>query len=95
MAIKPTSDYVLVRRIEPETVSPGGIYIPEQARERKIEAEVLAVGSGKILSNGNVRKPCVKEGDRILLAKFSGIQIDQGDESTIMIGEGDILAIIE
>jgi len=96
MSIRPLHDRVLVRRIEDETVSAGGILIPDNAKEKPSRGEVLAVGNGKHLDNGDVRPMGVKVGEKVLFSKFSGgheVKVD-GEELLVM-REDDIVGIIE
>ncbi len=72
MKIRPLQDRILVKRLEGETKTAGGIIIPDNAKEKPQEGEVIAVGKGKILEDGKIRKPDVKVGDRILFSKYSG-----------------------
>lgn len=95
MEIQPLRDRVLVMRTESETKTAGGIIIPDTAKEKPMEGEVVAVGSGKVDENGKTVPMVVKAGDKILFAKWSGTEIKiQGKEMLIM-NEGDILAIIK
>lgn len=95
MKIRPLFDRVLIKRLEHEEKSPGGIIIPDTAKEKGQEAKVVSVGSGKVLDNGEIRKPAVKEGDRILFSKYSGSEVKVGTEELLIIREEDILGIIE
>jgi len=96
MNIKPLGDRVMVRVLEPESKSKGGILLPDTAQEKPQEAEVIAVGKGKMLESGQVQTPEVKAGDKILFGKYSGTQVTtkEGDEYLIL-REEDILAIID
>jgi chaperonin GroES len=95
MKLRPLHDRIIVKRLEEEEKTVGGIIIPDTAKEKPQQGRVVAVGKGRTLENGKVIPPTVKEGDRILFGKYSGtdIKID-GDEHLIM-QEEDILAIIE
>ena len=85
MAIRPLHDRVLLRRLAEEEKTKGGIIIPDTAKEKPIEAEVIAVGSGKVLEDGKVRPLELKKGDRVLFAKYSGTEIKiEGVEHLIM-----------
>ncbi len=95
MNIKPMYDRILAKRLEPKEKVSGGIIIPDTAKEKPQEAEVVEVGEGKLLDDGNVRALKVKKGDKILLGKYSGTEITVGDEELIFIREEDILAIIK
>jgi chaperonin GroES len=95
MKIRPLWDRILIKRMEHEEKSPGGIIIPDTAKEKPQEAKVIAVGAGKVLDNGEIRKPVVKEGDRILFSKYSGTEVKMVGEEYLIIREDDILGIIE
>jgi chaperonin GroES len=95
MQLKPLNDRVVVKRIEEEEKTAGGIIIPDTAKEKPIQGEVKAVGSGKVMEDGTRRPLDVKAGDRVLFSKYAGTDIKvEGDELLIM-REDDILAIIE
>jgi len=95
MKIKPLHDRVIVKRVEEEAKTKGGIIIPDTAKEKPVEGKVVAVGKGKILDNGNKQPLEVKEGDKILFGKYAGTEINiEGDEHLIM-REDDIIAIVE
>ena len=95
MKIRPLHDRVLAKRTEEEKTSPGGIVIPDSAAEKPIQGEVVAVGNGKILDNGEVRKLDVKKGDKILFGKYSGTEVKVGGEDYLVLREDDIMGIIE
>ncbi|MBN1770334.1 MAG: co-chaperone GroES [Deltaproteobacteria bacterium] len=95
MKIRPLHDRVIVKRLEEEEKTKGGIIIPDTAKEKPLEGKVIAAGKGKILENGEVRPLDVKEGDRVLFGKYSGTEIKiEGDEHLIL-REEDILGVIE
>ena len=94
MNIRPLHDRVIVRRMEEEKTSPGGIVIPDSATEKPIKDEVLAVGKGKILESGEVRPLDVKVGDMILFGKYSGTEVNVDGEELLVMREDDITAII-
>jgi chaperonin GroES len=95
MNIRPLHDRVVVKRVEEDKTSAGGIVIPDSATEKPIEGKVVAVGNGKILESGEVRKLDVKKGDKILFGKYSGTEVKvEGDEYLVM-REDDIMGIIE
>tara|TARA_B100000886_G_scaffold276997_1_gene200948 strand:- start:6 stop:293 length:288 start_codon:yes stop_codon:yes gene_type:complete len=94
MNIRPLHDRVIVRRMEEEKTSPGGIVIPDSATEKPIKGEVLAVGKGKILESGEVRPLDVKVGDMILFGKYSGTEVNVDGEELLVMREDDITAII-
>ena len=95
MKIKPLNDRVLVKRLEETQMTKGGIYIPDTAKEKPIEGRIMAVGAGKISDKGERMPMSVKEGDRILFAKYAGTEIKLEGEEYLMMREDDILAIIE
>ncbi len=95
MKVRPLRDRVLVKRIEEEQVSRGGIIIPDSAKEKPVKGKVVAVGNGRILDNGDVRALTVKAGDTVLFSKYGGTEVKiEGDEHLIM-REDDILGIID
>jgi chaperonin GroES len=95
MNIRPLQDRVIVRRVKEEEKTKGGLYIPDTAKEKPIEAIVLAVGNGKVLEDGTVRKLDIKEGDRILFGKYTGNEVKIDGEETLILREDDILGVIE
>lgn len=95
MNLKPIGDRILVKRIESETTSKGGIIIPDAAKEKPQEAEVVAVGDGKLLDNGERLAPPVQPGDRVLFAKYAGDEIKLAGDDHLIIRSSEILAKIE
>ncbi len=95
MKIRPLHDRVLVTRLEEDKTSPGGIVIPDSAAEKPIQGEVIAVGNGKILDNGEVRTLDVKKGDKILFGKYSGTEVKIDGEEYLVLREDDIMGVIE
>lgn len=95
MKLKPLSDRILVKRIDGEAKTKGGIIIPDSAQEKPQEAEVVAVGEGKVLENGQVRKLSVKAGDRVLLSKYSGSEIKLDGTEHLIVREDDVLAVVQ
>jgi len=93
--IRPLHDRVIVKRVKEEEKSKGGIIIPDTAKEKPIEGEILAIGSGKILEDGTVRKLDVKVGDRVLFGKYSGTEVKVDGEERLILREDDILGVIE
>jgi len=93
--IRPLQDRVIVKRVKEEEKTKGGIIIPDTAKEKPVEGEVLAVGNGKILDDGKVRKLDVKVGDRILFGKYSGTEIKIDGEERLILREDDILGVVE
>ena len=95
MTIRPLYDRVLVKRLDSEEKTSGGLYIPDTAKEKPIEAKVVAVGAGKVLDDGSLRKPEIKAGDRVLFAKYSGSEVKIDGEEHLILREDDILAVLE
>ncbi len=95
MKIRPLHDRVLIKRIESQEKTKGGIIIPDTAKEKPIEGEVVAVGSGKILENGKVQPLDVKAGDRVLFGKYSGSDVRIEGVEHLIVREEEILAILE
>jgi chaperonin GroES len=95
MKIRPLHDRVVVRRREEERTSPGGIVIPDSAAEKPIQGEVIAVGNGKILDNGDTRALDVRVGDRVLFGKYSGTEVKVSGEEVLVLREEDIMGVIE
>ena len=95
MKFRPLHDRVVVRRIDAEEKTKGGIIIPDTAKEKPIEGEVIAVGNGKILEDGKVRPLDIKAGDRVLFSKYAGTEIKIDGQEHLMMREEDILGIIE
>jgi chaperonin GroES len=95
MKIRPLQDRVLVKRLEQEEKTKGGIIIPDTAKEKPIEGKVLAVGAGKIGDDGKQRPLDVKPGDRVLFGKYSGTEVKIDGEEALILREEDILGVIE
>jgi len=95
MNVKPLHDRVLVKRVQEETKTAGGIIIPDSAKEKPIEGVVVAVGPGRTLDNGTKVNPMVKTGNRILFGKYSGTEVKIANEEHLIMREEDILGIIE
>ncbi|ADC61399.1 co-chaperone GroES [Allochromatium vinosum] len=95
MNIRPLHDRVVVRRMEEERLSAGGIVIPDSATEKPIQGEIIAVGHGKILDNGSVRALDVKVGDRVLFGKYSGTEVKLDGKEFLVMREEDIMAVVE
>ncbi|KAA6186362.1 co-chaperone GroES [Thiohalocapsa marina] len=95
MNIRPLHDRVVVRRMEEERTSAGGIVIPDSATEKPIQGEVIAVGNGKIMDNGDQRALDVKVGDRVLFGKYSGTEVKLDGEEVLVMREDDIMGVIE
>jgi chaperonin GroES len=95
MNIRPLHDRVIIKRLEEERTSPGGIVIPDTAAEKPIQGEVIAVGNGKILDDGSIRALDVKVGDKVLFGKYSGTEVKVEGEDLLVMREDDIMAVIE
>ena len=95
MKIRPLHDRVIVRRLEEERKSAGGIVIPDTVKEKPIQGEVMAVGSGKILEDGKVRPVDVKVGDKVLFGKYSGTEVKIDDKEVLVLREEDIMGVVE
>jgi len=95
MKIRPLQDRVIVKRIEEEEKTKGGIIIPDSAKEKPQEGKVIAVGKGKLMDDGKVIPLDVKVGDRILFGKYSGTEVKIDGEEHLIMREEDILGIIE
>ena len=93
--LRPLQDHVLVRRVKEEEKSRGGIIIPDMAKEKPAEGEVMAVGNGKVQKNGTVRKLDVKAGDRVLFGKYNGTEVKVEGEDRLIMREDDILAVLD
>ena len=94
MNIRPLHDRVVIKRIEEEQKSAGGIVIPDTAAEKPQRGEVIAVGNGKPLDNGDTRKPEVKVGDTVMFGKFSGTELKVDGGEVVVMREDDILAVV-
>ena len=95
MKIKPLRDRVIVRRLGEEEKTKGGIIIPDTAKEKPQEGEVVAIGSGKVLEDGKVIPLEIKKGDRVLFGKYSGTEVKVDGEELLMMKEDDILGVVE
>ena len=95
MSIRPLHDRLLVKRVAEEEKSKGGIIIPDSAKEKPIEGQVIAVGKGKILDDGSVRPLDVKKGERILFGKYSGTEVKIEGEDYLIMREDDVLGVID
>ena len=95
MKIRPLHDRVIVRRQEEERTSPGGIVIPDNAAEKPVRGEVLAVGNGKILDSGEARGLDVKVGDIVLFGKYSGTEVKVDGDEVLVMREEDIMGVLE
>jgi chaperonin GroES len=95
MKIRPLQDRILIKRVDEEETTSGGIIIPDSAKEKPQEGQVVAVGPGKTLDSGEVAEPGVKAGDRILFSKYAGTDVTVDGSEHIIIREDDVLAIYE
>ena len=95
MALRPLHDRILVRRLEEEEILPGGLIIPDTAKEKPHKGEVKAVGSGKLLENGQRVPVDVKEGDRIIFGKYSGSEVKIDSDEYLILREDEVLAVVE
>jgi chaperonin GroES len=93
MKIRPLHDRVIVKRLEAETKSAGGIVIPDTAAEKPVRGEILAVGNGKVLEDGKVRPLDVKVGDKILFGKYSGTEVKIDGQEMVVMREEDVMAV--
>ena len=95
MKIRPLYDRILVKRLEEQTKTAGGLFIPDSAKEKPLEALVVAVGNGKVQEDGSLRKLEIKAGDKILFSKYSGSDIKIDGTEHLILREDDVLAVIE
>lgn len=93
--IRPINEKVLVKRLEAETKTKGGIVLPDTAKEKPKEGKVVEVGTGKLMKNGERAKFQVKKGDRVIFSPYAGTEIKQDGEEYLLINEDDILAVVE
>jgi chaperonin GroES len=95
MTIRPLHDRILAKRLQEQEKTAGGLFIPDTAKEKPLEAEIIAVGHGKVLEDGKVRPLEVKKGDKVLIGKYSGSEVKLDGEEHIILREDDILGVIE
>lgn len=95
MKVRPLGDKILVQRLEPETRTKSGIYLPETAKDKPQQAKVVAVGQGRLLKNGERAPFQVKAGDTILLSKWGGTEVKIDDKEYVVLGEDEVLAVVE
>ena len=93
--LRPLHDRVLIKRVESETTTKGGIIIPDNAKEKPLEGEVVAVGTGRVLEDGSIRALQVKAGDRVLFSKYSETEVKIGGDTLLLLREDDLLGIIQ
>ena len=94
MKMRPLQDRVIIKRVKEEERTKGGLIIPDTAKEKPIEGLVVAVGNGKVLEDGTVKKLDVKEGDRVLFGKYSGTEVKIDGEERLIVREDDILGVL-
>jgi chaperonin GroES len=95
MKLRPLHDRILVRRIEGEEKTKGGLIIPDTAKEKPQEGKVIAVGKGRVAEDGKLRPLGVHKGDRVLFTKYAGSEIEVGGDEHLIIREDDVLAVLE
>jgi chaperonin GroES len=95
MKIRPLQDRLVVRRVEEEEKTKGGIIIPDTAKEKPIEGEVIAVGTGKVTEKGDIRPLDLKVGDRVLFGKYAGTEVKIDGEERLILREDDVLGVIQ
>ena len=94
MKIRPLQDRILVKRLEAEEKTASGIIIPDNAKEKPMEGEVIAVGNGKVLDDGKLNKPDVKVGDKVLFSKYSGSEVKIAGVEHLILREDDLLGVL-
>ena len=94
MKLRPLHDRVVVKRVEEDRTSPGGILIPDNAKEKPIQGEVIAIGKGRVLDDGKVRAPDVKVGDRVLFTKYGGTEVKMEGAEYLVLREEDIMGVV-
>lgn len=95
MALKPLGDRVVVKQVDPQDRTKGGIILPDSAKEKPQEGKVIAIGPGRLLDDGTVKSLEIKSGDRILYGKYSGTEVSVEDTEYVILKEEDILAIVQ
>ena len=95
MTIRPLHDHILARRIVAQDTTKSGLFIPDNAKEKPMEALVIAIGSGKLLDNGSIQAITVKAGDKILIGKYTGSEVKLDGQDHIILREDDVLAVLE
>jgi len=95
MTIRPLHDRLLAKRLDKETKTAGGLYIPDSAKEKPLEAVIIAVGTGRVLESGGVLPLAVKVGDRVLIGKYTGTDVQVEGEEHIILREEDVLAVFD
>ena len=95
MKLKPLADRIVVKAAEKEEMTKGGLVLPDTVKEKPVEGEVVAVGTGRVLDNGSRQPMEVKVGDRVIYSKYSGTEVKVEEETYLVIGERDVLAVVE
>ena len=95
MNLRPLQDRIIVKRLEEETMTAGGIFIPETAKEKPMKGVVVALGPGRTLDNGSVQEPTVRVNDKVLFGKYAGTEVELNGETLIVMREDDIMAVVE
>jgi chaperonin GroES len=95
MKIRPLQDRIIVKRVQEEEKTKGGIIIPDSAKEKPIEGKVIAAGNGKVLEDGKVRPLDIKAGDRVLFSKYAGTELKLDGDEVLIMREEDVLGVIE
>ena len=95
MSIRPLHDRVVVRRLEDERTTAGGIVIPDSAAEKPMRGEVIAIGSGKLLDNGTTRALAIRIGDIVIFGKYTGTEVKLSGQEVVIMREDDIMAVVE
>lgn len=95
MNLRPLNDRVIIKRVEEEAISAGGIVLPDSAKEKPVRGEVIAVGTGAVSDKGDVRPMAVKVGDEVLFGKYAGTEVEIDGEELLVMSESDIVAVIE
>ncbi|HEW79274.1 MAG TPA: co-chaperone GroES [Phycisphaerales bacterium] len=95
MKIRPLADKVLVRRLEAENKTTGGIVLPDSAKEKPQKGKIVSVGEGKLLDDGTLQKMQVKKGDTVLFTSYAGTEVKLNDKEYLIMNESDIMAVIE
>ena len=95
MTIRPLHDRILARRVVAQATTKSGLFIPDNAKEKPMEALVVAIGSGKLLENGTIQALTVKAGDKILIGKYTGSEVKLDGQDHIILSEDDVLAVLE
>ncbi|MEO1130745.1 MAG: co-chaperone GroES [Planctomycetota bacterium] len=95
MAVKPLEDRVLVKPVEPETMTSAGLYLPESSKERPVQGKIVAVGPGKRLDNGKRGEMSVKKGDTVVYGKYSGTEVEIKGQEHLILRESELLGVVD